>query len=118
MTNPWRYIDIESRGTLRCVRLRYPRLEEGQIDALANDLVALGGEDGCSRVVLSLGPKPPECLYSVFLGKLISVQRRLREKGRELILCEAGPEVTAIFAACKLVEHFTFVDDFDTAASV
>jgi hypothetical protein len=118
MTNPWRHIDVEIRGPLRCVRLRQPRLEEGQIDALANDLVALGAEDGCSRVVLSLGPKPPECLYSVFLGKLISVQRRLREKDRQLILCDARPEVMAIFAACKLVEHFTFVADFDAAASL
>ncbi len=85
---------------------------------LANDLVALGTEDGCSRVALSLGPKPPECLYSVFLGKLISVQRRLREKGRQLVICDAGAEVIAIFAACKLVEHFTFAADFDAAASV
>lgn len=117
MTNPWRHIDVEARGSLLCARLQHPRLDEGQIDALANELVAAGATAGCARVALSLGPKPPECLYSVFLGKLISVQRRLREQGRQLVLCDAGSEVLSIFAACKLVEHFTFVADFDAAAA-
>jgi hypothetical protein len=116
MANTWQHISVEVRGNLRCVRLAHPRFEEGQIDALANEILAVGAEDGCSRVVLSLGPKPPDCLYSVFLGKLISVQRRLREKGRQLMLCEACPSVMAIFSACKLVEHFTFVADFEAAA--
>ena len=74
-------------------------------------------DDGCRKVALSLGPKPPDCLYSVFLGKLISVQRRLQEKGRRLLLCEAGSEVQSIFAACKLLDHFTFAADFDAAAA-
>jgi hypothetical protein len=116
MTNPWRHIQVEARGTLCCVRLRHTRLTEVQIDELANEIVAAGQADGCTRIALSLGPKPPECLYSVFLGKLISVQRRLREAGRELMLCEAGPEVRSVFGACKLTEHFTFVADFDAAA--
>ena len=100
-------------GDLHCVRLRHPRFEEKQIDELANELVAAGHEDGCRTLAVSLGPEPPDCLYSVFLGKLISVQRRLNEKGRKLVLCETGPEVRSIFAACKLTDLFTFVADFD-----
>jgi hypothetical protein len=117
MNTPWRHIDVEARGDLRCVRLRQRRVEEENIDALGDELIAVGSEEGCARVALSLGPQPPDCLYSIFLGKLIAVQRRLRELGRTLLLCEAGPEVLAIFGACKLVEHFTFVADFDAAAA-
>jgi hypothetical protein len=115
MNTPWRHIDVEARGDLRCVRLRHTRIEEANIDDLGNELIAAASEEGCRRVALSLGPQPPDCLYSIFLGKLIAVQRRLRELGRTLVLCEAGPEVLAIFGACKLVEHFTFVADFDAA---
>jgi hypothetical protein len=115
MTTPLRHIDVEPRGELRCVRLRHTRFEEPQIDDLANELVAVGSEPDCSKVVLSLGPKPPDCLYSIFLGKLISVQRRLNERGRQLLLSDAGPEVLAIFTAVKLTDHFTFVADFEAA---
>ena len=34
MTNPWRHIDVEARGSLRCVRLRHLRFEEKQIEEL------------------------------------------------------------------------------------
>lgn len=117
MTQTWRHIDVEARSDLCCVRLRHTRLDEKQIDEFANELVAAAAADSCRKLALSLGPTPPECLYSIFLGKLISVQRRLQEKGRRLFLCEAGPEVQSIFGACKLLDHFTFVADFDAAAA-
>src|SRR5262249_39205041 len=102
MSTPWRQIDVEARGDLRCVRLRQRRIEEASIDELGDELIAAASEEGVTRLVLSLGPQPPDCLYSIFLGKLIAVQRQLRDMGRTLLLCEAGPEVLAIFAACKL----------------
>jgi hypothetical protein len=117
MTNPWRHIDVEARGSLRCVRLRHLRFEEKQIEELAQEILATGNAEGCTTVALSLGPRPPECLYSVFLSKLISIQRRLNDAHRQLVLCEAGPEVQAIFAACKLTDIFTFVADFDAATA-
>jgi hypothetical protein len=117
MTNPWRHIDVEMRGDLCCARLRHTRFEEKQIDELAAEIVAAGCAEGCFTIAVSLGPQPPDCLYSVFLGKLISVQRRVNEKGRRLVLCEAGPEVFSIFAACKLMDLFTFAADFDAAAA-
>jgi hypothetical protein len=116
MTNGWRHIDLETRGDLHCARLRHTRFEEKEIDELASEIVAAGTQEGCRTIAVSLGPNPPDCLYSVFLGKLISMQRRLNEKGRHLVLCEAGPEVLSIFAACKLMDLFTFATDFDAVA--
>ncbi len=117
MSNAWRHIDVEARGDLHCARLRHSRFEEKQIDELATEIVAAGTVDGCRTIAVSLGPEPPDCLYSVFLGKLISVQRRLNEKGRQLVLCEAGPDVRSIFAACKLTDLFTFANDFDAVTT-
>ena len=67
--------------------------------------------------MLSLGPKPPECLYSVFLAKLCWAQRVLGEEGGVLVLCEVDPMVRSIFEACRLDEQFRFAENFDQAVS-
>ena len=75
----------------------------------------LAKAEACHGLALSLGPKSPECLYSVFLAKLYWVQRVLNEQGVGLVLCEVEPAVHAIFEACKLDEQFRFAADFDAA---
>jgi hypothetical protein len=115
MSQPWKHIDVEQRGDVLCVRLRKFRIDEPDIPDLTSELICLGAMPGCKKVALSLGPRPPECLYSVFLAGLMSVQRRLADRGSVLLLCEAAPQVVAIFKACRLAEHFHFVPDFDAA---
>jgi hypothetical protein len=117
MSQPWKHIDVEQRGDVMCVRLRNSRIDESEIPNLTNELIDAGSPPGCKKVALSLGPRPPQCLYSVFLAGLMSVQRRLAEKGCPLLLCEAAPEVVAIFKACRLAEHFHFVPDFEAAVA-
>jgi hypothetical protein len=117
MSHPWKHIDVEQRGDAFCVRLRKFRIDEPDIPDLTSELICLGAMPNCKKVALSLGPRPPECMYSVFLAGLMSVQRRLADKGCALLLCEAGPEVVAIFGACRLAEHFHFVPDFDAAVA-
>ena len=79
------------------------------------EILQLGREGGCPRIALSLGPKTPECMYSVFLARLIALQRRLRESGGDLKLCECTPQVIDILDACVLLEHFDIVPDPETA---
>jgi hypothetical protein len=116
MAQPWKHIDVERRGDVSCVRLRHHRIDEPDIPDLASELITLGQTDGCKKVALSLGPQPPECLYSVFLAKLMTVQRRLTEHGSHLVLCEVGPDAKAVFEACQFAEHFQFVPDFDAVS--
>ena len=118
MIQPWKHIDVEQRGEVFCVRLRRFRIDEPDIPNLASELITLGSTPGCKKVVLSLGPRPPECLYSVFRAKLMTVQRRLTEHGSSLVLCEVSPEVLGIFQVCRFAEHFQFVPDFDAATAV
>jgi hypothetical protein len=115
MPEPYRHIVVARRDGAFCVRLRPRHLPEESIYELFEELLGLVHLEGCRRMALSLGPENHEFLYSVFLAKLITVQRVLHEQGGELILCEATPEVHTIFEACKLDGQFRFMATFDDA---
>jgi anti-anti-sigma factor len=116
MDRTYRQIELECRGDVFCVRLRAPRLEETAVYELADELVALA-DAGCHKLALSLGPGSPECLYSVFLSKLVTVQRQLGEHGVSMVLCDVSPEVRSVFEACRLDQQFRFVPDFAAAVT-
>jgi hypothetical protein len=90
-------------------------LDEPTIHEATGELRSLVIEEGCRKMALSLGPESPECLYSVFLARLIALQRVLREHQGELVLCHVQPAVRDIFAACCLDRLFDFAPDFDAA---
>jgi hypothetical protein len=113
--DPYRLITVERQGDVFCVRLRRPRLEEPEIYQFADEVLDLCTSQGCRRLALSLGPGRPDCMYSVFLSKLVTVQRRLHELGGEMVLCEVAPVVQTIFEAAKLDTQFLFVPDFAAA---
>jgi hypothetical protein len=111
MERPYRHIEVERIGDVFCIRLRNPTIDETGLYELSDDLNHLLGNDGCRKLVFSLGPEGPQCLYSVFLAKLVALQRRLRAADGGLKLCEVGPETRRIFDACHLTSLFTFVAD-------
>jgi hypothetical protein len=113
--NTYRHIKVERHGDVFCVRLRHTRLEESEIYQLAEELITLVSRDGCRKMALSLGPDAPDCLYSVFLAKLVSVQRILAEHGGALILTEVAPVARSVFEACRLDRAFTFAPDVPAA---
>ena len=115
MSQVYPHLAIERRPNACCVRLRTHRIAESEICTVVEELVALAKSEGCQNLMLSLGPKPPECLYSVFLAKLCWAQRVLRSEGSALVLCEVDPAVRTIFEACKLDKLFRFADTFDEA---
>jgi hypothetical protein len=115
--NPPRFTEVERRGDVWCVRIRVPRLDEPEMVDLAEELYGLVRDGGCRKMALSLGPTPPEFLYSVFLSKLIRLRRLLHEQGGELVLCHASSEVQSIFEACSLDTLFRFLPDFDAAVA-
>ena len=115
MSRQYRYISVDRKGDAFCVRLRKFRLEEHEIYALTEELLGLISDEGCRKLALSLGPQEPQCLYSVFLAKLITVRRRLMENGGALVLCEASPAVLDVFAACQLQDYFVFTPDMASA---
>jgi anti-anti-sigma factor len=113
----YRHITVERQGDVFCVRLRRPRLNESEMYLFADEILSLFNNEDCRRLALSLGPQPPDCMYSVFLAKLITIQRKLRSLDGEMVLCEVAPVVMPIFEATKLDSQFHFVPDFDAAVA-
>jgi hypothetical protein len=114
-----RHLNLEQRGDVCCVRVHCRRYDEKEIYDLTEELLTAGQADGCRRLVLSLGgANPPQLMYSIFLARLLTLQRQLREHGRDLVLCDAGAAVVAIFDACRLLPHFRFAADLAAAIAL
>jgi hypothetical protein len=111
MAEPYRQIDCEQIDDVWCVRLRYPRLPVGGLEELTAELDRVVADTQCSKMVISLGPEEPQCLYSMFLAKLVSLQKHLQKAGGGLVIAEASDTVQRIFGACRLQSLFTFLPD-------
>jgi anti-anti-sigma factor len=111
MVRPYRYIIVDHKGDVCCVRLQQSQFDESEVYALSEELISLISDQHCRKLALSLGPEAPRCLYSVFLAKLISVRRRALEAGGRLVLCDVSPAVLDVFDACQLREYFDFAPD-------
>jgi stage II sporulation protein AA (anti-sigma F factor antagonist) len=111
MERPYRHISVAWSGDVTCVRLRKVQFTEDELYELFDDLNQLVEQDGCRKLVLSLGPEEPQFLYSVFLAKLVSLQRRLNARNGGLKLCEVSPDTMKIFEVCRLDRLFEFHPD-------
>ena len=117
MPRPYRTIDVERTDDVFCVRLKKSELQEPEVHDLAGELVELVTDEGCRKLVLALGPEPPNLIYSVFMGKLLMVRRRLQEAGGALKLCHVAPAVRGVFDALQLTQYFDFYPDRDAAVA-
>ena len=111
MSRPYRSIVTESKDDVCCVRLKRPQLDEGEVSELGEELAHLVTAGGCRKMVFSIGPEPPQLIYSVFVGKLLMVRRLLEEHGGGLKLCEVSPHVRGVFDALQLTKYFEFHPD-------
>jgi anti-anti-sigma factor len=111
MPRPYRTIVVERTDDVYCVRLKQTQLPEPEVHELAEELVSLIDNEGCRKMVLSLGPEAPNLIYSVFVGKLLMLRRRLQEQGGALKLCGASPAVHSVFDALQLTHFFDFYPD-------
>jgi hypothetical protein len=117
MARAYRHIMVDRQGDISIVRLHRQRVEEKDIEELAAELLSLVDEDGCRKMVLRLGPEPPQCLYSVFLAKLIALRRHLAEHDGALKISDAAPVVIEVFEACQLADYFDFYPDCAAAVA-
>jgi anti-anti-sigma factor len=115
MDRPYRHLDVRREGDVFCVRLRDYQLNEVELYEMCSELLRLPEQDGCRKLVLNLGPPDPEFLYSIFLAKLVSLQRRLQASAGSIKIAGASPATQSIFAACRLDSLFDFVNDEETA---
>jgi anti-anti-sigma factor len=115
MDHTYNHLDVRHRGDVSCVRFLRSALDEDELYEMCVELHRLI-PDGCRKVVLVLSPDP-QFLYSIFLAKLVSLQRRLREVNGALKLAEVSTNIMAVFEACRLHKHFDFAPTEDAAVA-
>src|SRR5436190_23714190 len=108
MQRPYHFIAFELVGDVFCVRLQQLRIEDDQMDELGAELGRLLDEENCRKMVLNLGPEEPDCLISVFLAKLINLQRRLEGMNGALTLAQASDYTRNIFRIAGIEKFFHF----------
>jgi len=115
LERPFAQIEVETHGDVFCVRLRNQRVDEKGLEELGAEISRLVDEKDGRKLVLNLGPEDPHCLYSVFLAKLVNLQRRLKSNGGSVVLANLSPETRNIFQVCGLERLFKFEADQDAA---
>jgi hypothetical protein len=99
------------------VRLRQQFFSDPELENLGAEIARLVDEDGWRKLVLVLGPEEPQCLYSVFLAKLINLQKRLENDGGALALAQLNATALDFFEAAGLENFFHFYPDVATACA-
>ena len=102
-------VDVSNRGGVRLVRV------SGDLDlATAPQLTqALGDTDGLTGVVLDLAGVG--FMSSAGVGIVSSLNRRLRERGGELVVAGAQSDVAMLLEVTGLAAHVTMAPDADAA---
>jgi anti-anti-sigma regulatory factor len=115
MDTELRQIQVENRDSVVCIRLRHRRMTDADLMMLGDELAETIERGPCRALVVGLGFDMLECIYSMFLGILISTRRRMLDRGGQMHLCEVGPASLGVLKTCKLTELFEIHSDMDAA---
>lgn len=109
-----RRLDIEQVGEVTIARFVDKKiLDENNIQMIGNELFGLVEEDGRKRIVLDFSNV--EYLSSAALGKLITMDKKVKTAGGKLRLCSIRPDIFEVFAITKLNKLFDIHDSQDDA---
>lgn len=107
LQGPYHCLRLEWHGDVCVVTLQGSSLDDLWVEEMGRELHDLIQRDGCRKLVLRLGDI--NCLYSVLLGKLLTIRRLMRSFNGRLKLCETPPHVAEVFHVCRLERYFEFV---------
>jgi len=94
LSHLWEVNDVEDGIS---VRLTHRDMDAQTLSILADELSELALESGRPTLYLDFGEV--HLLTSVVIGKLFAVERRLREAGGRLVLCNLDPTRREVFEA-------------------
>lgn len=94
LSHLWEVEDVEDGIA---VRLTHRDLDVQTLSILADELTEIALESGRPTLYLDFGRV--NLLTSVVIGKLFAVDRRLREAGGRLVLCNLDSAVRGVFQA-------------------
>src|SRR5687768_11967132 len=109
-TGATRRIDIEDVGDVTIAKFLDKKiLDETNIQIIGTQLFRLVEEDGRRDIVLDFSNV--EYLSSAALGKLITMEKKVKGARGRLRLCSIKPEIYEVFAITKLNKLFQIHDD-------
>ncbi len=105
MSSGQRRLDIEEIGGVTVAKFVDKKiLDETNIQNIGNQLFALVDEDGRKKIVLDFSVV--EYLSSAALGKLITMDKKVKAAKAKLRLCSIRPEIYEVFEITRLNKIF------------
>ncbi len=109
-----RRLETSDVGEVTVVRFVDRRLVDmDQIQQVGQELNQLVETKGDPKLLLNFADV--DFLSSAALGKLITLDKKLKQSGGQLVLCDIRPEIQEVFAITRLDRLFDIVDDEDEA---
>ena len=109
-----RRIDIEDIGDVTIATFIDKKiLDETNIQIIGNQLFGLVDEDQRSKIILDFSNV--EYLSSAALGKLITMEKKVKAARGKLRLCSIRPEIQEVFVITKLNKLFKICEDQEQA---
>lgn len=109
-----RRLDVETIGDVTVARFADKKiLDEGNIQMIGNQLFSLIEEEGVRRLILDFSNV--EYLSSAALGKLITLEKKMKANKGKLRLCSIRPEIYEVFEITRLNKMFDIRKDVDDA---
>jgi anti-sigma B factor antagonist len=105
-----RRLQVSEVGEVTVVRFVDRKiLDEVNIQELGQELFQLVEDEGCKRLLLNFSSV--EFLSSAALGKLITLDKKVKAHSGKLKLSNIRPEIYEVFAITKLNKLFDIKDD-------
>ena len=106
----YRHLDVNEVGDVTVVRFRdHKIIEDINIQELGQEMFQLAEGDRREKLVLNFSAV--EFLSSAALGKLITLDKKVKAHGGILKLSNIRPEIYEVFAITKLNRLFDIKDD-------
>lgn len=114
MSTGTRRLELEEVGDVTVAKFIDKKiLDEGNIQIIGNQLFALIEEDHRQKIVLDFSNV--EYLSSAALGKLITMDKKVKAAKGKLRLCAIRPDIYEVFAITKLNKLFDMKDTLEAA---
>jgi len=114
MSNGHRRLDIEEINDVTIAKFLDKKiLDETNIQIIGNQLFGLIDDDNRQKIILDFSNV--EYLSSAALGKLITMDKKVKGARGKLRLCTIRPDIYEVFAITKLNKLFDIHDTQDQA---
>ena len=109
-----RRIDVEQVGDVTIATFVDKKiLDENNIQMIGSELFSLVEEEGRKRIIIDF--KNVEYLSSAALGKLITMNKKVKAAGGEMRMCSIRPDIYEVFVITRLNKIFDIRDNQEEA---